>query len=792
MLGKQETVGVDGTVREDAQFAHAMPPKFTVADRGLVEVPLLAPHLRFDIVDGGTVLLHSENFETAIHGDCLAGLLPLLDGSRTRGEIAARLAPRHAAVEVQTALVSLASSGYVVSAEFDMSREMAAFWSALGASPRWAQERLAARAVSVSGDNGQLAARCDGMGLRVSPTPPADETGLSVYVCSDYLDADHARINASHIASGAPWVLVRPRGVEPLFGPVFQPGGGGPCWECLAFRLRANRQVDSFLRAAGAVAGDLARPPVEAPALTHAAHGLAAVEIAKWVVFETSATLGERAVSLSPSTLETTRHWVGRRPQCRACGDRGLSRPDRAPLPVRLRPSPGAVRNSGGLRAVTPEQTLAKFGHLVSPFSGVVTRIDRTTDFASSWFHVYVSRSDIGHNVDNFHELSGNLRSRSAGKGSTAPQSRASALCEAVERTSSTFQGDEIIRRRRFVEFPDAGGDTAIHPNEVELFSETQFDQAERSGHSRLDSVAVRVPPRFNPEAEISWSPVWSLTRDCVRLLPTSLLYRNIPLGNDEELDWKAHTNGCSAGNTLEEAVLQGFLELVERDSVAVWWFNRLRRPAVDLDCFGDEYLSLARGRYAAFNRELWLLDLTADLGIPVFAAISRRTDGPQERIIFGFGAHLDPRIAALRAVCETNQFLSQFHEQDAMDPDAAKSWLGQWLREAVIDDHAYLVPKADCGPSKFKDHVAEVDGGDVRDDIEHCRRLVEAKGLEFLVLDLTRPDIGMPAARVIVPGLRHFWRRLAPGRLYQVPVDMGWRKSPLAEKELNPLLVAG
>jgi len=58
---------------------------------------------------------------------------------------------------------------------------------------------------------------------------------------------------------------------------------------------------------------------------------------------------------------------------------------------------------------------------------------------------------------------------------------------------------------------------------------------------------------------------------------------------------------------------------------------------------------------------------------------------------------------------------------------------------------------------------------------------------MEFLVLDQTRPDIGMPVVRVIVPGLRHFWPRFAPGRLYDVPVRMGHRDRPLAESDLNP-----
>ena len=66
----------------------------------------------------------------------------------------------------------------------------------------------------------------------------------------------------------------------------------------------------------------------------------------------------------------------------------------------------------------------------------------------------------------------------------------------------------------------------------------------------------------------------------------------------------------------------------------------------------------------------------------------------------------------------------------------------------------------------------------------------VERKGLEVLVLDQTRPDIELPVFKVVVPGLRHFWPRFAPGRLYEVPAELGWLSSPLTEEELNPIPV--
>ena len=67
---------------------------------------------------------------------------------------------------------------------------------------------------------------------------------------------------------------------------------------------------------------------------------------------------------------------------------------------------------------------------------------------------------------------------------------------------------------------------------------------------------------------------------------------------------------------------------------------------------------------------------------------------------------------------------------------------------------------------------------------------LDKARGMEFLVLDQIRPDIRMPVATVIVPGFHHFRERFAPGRLFDVPVELGWRDRPLAETELDSVPV--
>ena len=750
--------------------------KATPADQGMVEHPVLTPHLRFHVIGEQQTLLVSETFNTLLHGGLYCDLLPLLDGRHAQGEIVAALEDRHAATEILTALASLSAKGYVLSAEHGMDRERAAYWSSLGASPRWVEQRLAETGIDVGGDDGELTRRLKESGIRTGSENPT----LSVISCEDYLEERFSEENRRRLESGKPWMLVRARGIQPLFGPVFYADGAGPCWACLSYRLRAHQEVHNFLRNLGGEEAAF-KPFAEEPAVIDALYGLIAAEILKWIVLGDAATIHEHALTINTGRFESSRHQVMRRPQCQACGDEALYRPERPPVPLQLTASPKAVSNSGGSRTVAPEVTLAKYRHLVSPVSGVVTWLERTTDETDSWLHVHWAGSNLGMRSRNLSSLRRSLRSKSAGKGSTREQSEVSALCEAVERYSGALHGDEIRSRKRFSEFAD---EAVIHPNKVQLFSETQLDNAETI-NSKGHPYNV-IPPRLDPDAQIDWTPVWSLSSRKHRYLPTSMLYSMAPEQRGE-FDLIADSNGCAAGNTREEAILQGFFELAERDAFAIWWYNRLRAPAVDLASFNDEYLAGAAEYYVQYERDLWVLDVSSDISIPAFVALSRRPSAETEDIIYGAGAHADPKVAAQRAICELNQCLTWLPRPGRRDgkpiiDDPLALW---WWKTARLADCPWLAP-AEAPMRKAQDYPV-IESVDARDDVEYCQGLIEAGGMELLVLDQTRPDVGLPVVRVIVPGMRHFWERLAPGRLYDVPVDMGLRESPLAEAELNP-----
>jgi oxazoline/thiazoline synthase len=396
--------------------------------------------------------------------------------------------------------------------------------------------------------------------------------------------------------------------------------------------------------------------------------------------------------------------------------------------------------------------------------------------------HNYIAKHHFQSVFDDAASLRQNLGGRSAGKGRTNSQAMASGFCEAIERYSGVFQGDELREKGSYEQL----GDRAIHPNVCMNFSQQQY-QNRKQWNSECQGWFQKVPEPFDREREIDWTPVWSLTHQDFKYLPTAYCYYGYqPL---YEPDCWADSNGCAAGNTLEEAILQGFMELVERDAVALWWYNSLQKPQVDLDSFDEPYFENLKQYYQTINRELWVLDLTSDFDIPVFAAISRRSDRCVEDLVLGYGAHFDAKIAISRALTEVNQILPNVLHIKADGstnyPTSADRLAVDWWQTATIAERPYLVP-GDRFATKVSSDYDNLASDDLLEDVQLCQQIVEKNGLEMLVLDQTRADIGLRVAKVIVPGMRHMWKRLGAGRLYEVPVKMGWLSELLPEDRLN------
>jgi ribosomal protein S12 methylthiotransferase accessory factor len=739
-----------------------------------------APHFDVRVLDERRMLLLSEDRSFLLTGKLYVAIAPYLDGSRTRDEIVAALRATTTAPldRIELAMSTLLGKKYAAPVPAGVATPRAAFWTELEVDPGIAERNVGQTRVRVRplGQRpGADAPAADQLTTALadagfSPSADLADADLTVVLVDDYLDPQLDAINRQMRRTGRRWLPLKATGRVAWLGPIFEPAQP-PCWACLAKRIGENRPGE--MRTAG---GEIVPriPRGDFGAGRGVALNLAALELARATAGAAAAALtGTGMLTFDLKTLTVTRHVVHRQPVCPVCGGPPAPRADAAAL--RLESRRKHPMSDGGSRTCSAEEALARLEPHVSPITGLIGGLANQS--LAEGLPVYGTRQIFPVAVGPRDNRRLGRPEGAAGKGTTEIQAKVSCLAEAVERYSGGWQGVEPRRRATLAEL----GAAAVHPDALMNYSERQY--AARETWNKTNSGFNWVGMPFQRDRAIEWSPTWSLSHDRVRWVPTQFCYYNYPGARDHDF-YRAESNGCASGSTLEEAILQGFMELVERDACALWWYNRLRRPAIDLAGFDDPFFRRAEAFLRSRGRNLYALDLTSDLGIPVVVALSH--DAAGGKIVCGLGAHLSARVAASRAVAELNQMMVlEMHGQPAAASTDDDRALTRWIREATIETEPYVRPSTHPPPTAADYPSFETD--DLLDDIKACVAAVQRCGLEMLVLDTTRPEVGFPTVRVTVPGLRHFWARLGPGRLYDVPVALGWLGAPLAETDLNP-----
>jgi ribosomal protein S12 methylthiotransferase accessory factor len=170
----------------------------------------------------------------------------------------------------------------------------------------------------------------------------------------------------------------------------------------------------------------------------------------------------------------------------------------------------------------------------------------------------------------------------------------------------------------------------------------------------------------------------------------------------------------------------------------------------------------------------LVLLDCTTDISVPTYISVAARSDGTEP--LFAGACHPSPKIAAWKAASEVGQLWFTIVHRKEIDIE-----MKQWL-QSNADEQRFLRPthEIDATPEPVRLTSGE--------QVKFLVSRLKAAGLRAYAADLSRSDVVLKTARAIIPGLRHIWNRRAPGRIYDVPVHLGWLDSPLEEGELNSI----
>lgn len=361
------------------------------------------------------------------------------------------------------------------------------------------------------------------------------------------------------------------------------------------------------------------------------------------------------------------------------------------------------------------------------------------------------------------------LRAQNAlGKGHTRQQAIDSCIGEALERYSLIYTGAERLVRARLNDLP------AIDPREILLVSDRQYETRESWNASHDDRYWI--PERFDPAAPLDFLAGLDLAANQTVYVPAACCLMWYRFGPGERRFASADSIGCGAGRTLASATASALLEWVERDSLAIWWYNRVRRPAVVIESFDSSYLNRIRDALQSARRDLFLIDITTDLAIPTYVAVSPARGGTEP--LFASAAHPEPREAALKAASEVAQLIFSTVQTGAIEPE-----IHAWLNLATMENQPFLAPIG------FAQAPPEPNALSAEEAVKLCVERMTASGLRPIAIDHSRPDVLLKTVRAVAPGMRHIWARFAAGRLFDVPVRMGWRSEPLTEEALNSIL---
>jgi ribosomal protein S12 methylthiotransferase accessory factor len=426
-------------------------------------------------------------------------------------------------------------------------------------------------------------------------------------------------------------------------------------------------------------------------------------------------------------------------------------------------------------------ESLPRLRSFVSPYTGVVRAIGET--LVAPHEHRLVS---IGCQLaDGLPTIGEQLDGHTGSEHVRRDAAEAAALGEALERYSGSFVPEDRLVAASAAEL----GEPAVDPRRFALFCAEQY-------------AAPGFPYRpFTPDAVVAWVDGFALPGGERAMLPAQLVYmpwrRRAP---DETPIAHATSSGLACGATLEEAVLAGLLELVERDAFMLVWNNRLSLPLLrwdgdaELERLDARYFSPAGLRYSA-------VDLSVFLDVPTVLGV---VHGPELELgALGVGAASAPtvEVAWRKALAEAFSVQRWVRDMALEEPDRLE---GRAEDIGSFDAHtmhyatarraqaaAFLDASAERRPTN---EVAPLEGGDVLALIEGVTRRLAAHGASAYAVDVTSPDLagaGLHVVHVVAPELCALdvvdgARFLGGTRLYEAAYEAGLVPRPLTRTDLN------
>lgn len=354
-------------------------------------------------------------------------------------------------------------------------------------------------------------------------------------------------------------------------------------------------------------------------------------------------------------------------------------------------------------------------------------------------------------------------------------------LGEAMERYSLTTNNNGNLIYKDYNELNSAGK-LSLNPQNI-----IQLDK-EILSHKILST-------------KLHWLEGKSLMSDNEVLVPAQIIYVPYIHADTEPCLQIPISTGAAAGTSLESAIYRGICEGIERDSFMIHYLNKIHSPLIDLKDLAKKARDLNKIMtiLSRYKLELFILDITTDLGMPSFAAIILDKTGLGPAVSVGLKSGLDIKQDIIGAIEESLMTRSWIRDKFVyLEPS--------YKREKIIrtiEDRAHFWFSLDS--IKYLDfwlknnNVKKINIKTFKrseNELQDTIKLLKNKKIEVIYVDITDKKIkkyNFVVVKVIMPQLQPLYLDgrypyLGGIRLYDAPVKMGVLKKTKTEHQLNKI----
>jgi ribosomal protein S12 methylthiotransferase accessory factor len=228
------------------------------------------------------------------------------------------------------------------------------------------------------------------------------------------------------------------------------------------------------------------------------------------------------------------------------------------------------------------------------------------------------------------------------------------------------------------------------HPtNEKLIFSKSE--DLQNTYVNPQDLFYETINRQFDSSIPIYWTEAHDLGLNRQTMVPAQEIWFDNERLSEEHLWISNTTNGCAVGQSKEEAILFGILEVIERDAFLTSWYLRRKCKKIIPETIENEQVNfiMTRLNYQRPGYKLYFLDLRNDLDIPVVCALAVRECGKGPKFLCAVAARLSYSQACLAALKDIQNLLA--YPPNLREYDRIRNLMKNYSLVSSPEDHKGL-----------------------------------------------------------------------------------------------------